>query len=270
MSDEVADPEGTTEQEPEQSEADADAGAEEQRDSDVEHGSQTDEQPASDSENGSASGDDGPDTTAEAQNRVEESTESEATPEGDAQADDGSEGESEPEYESELARQAAEYDAELAGAVEELATDLHETQDELADLEDRLKRNQADFQNYKKRAKKRQDRLEEQAAEDFVTEIIDVRDNLVRALQQEEGTDIRPGVESTLEEFDRILQSEGFDIIEPEPGTEVDPTRHQVMMRVDSDLPDGTIAELYKEGLETAETVLREAQVTVSEGSEDS
>ena len=52
----------------------------------------------------------------------------------------------------------------------------------------------------------------------------------------------------------------------PEPGTEVDPTRHEVLMRVDDTYPEGTVAEVYRDGYEMGDHVLREAQVTVSTG----
>ncbi|MDS0292704.1 nucleotide exchange factor GrpE [Halogeometricum luteum] len=172
-----------------------------------------------------------------------------------------------------LVARAAEYDEELAedvaalrGRADELEAELAAAEEENEELTNRLKRTQADFQNYKKRAKKRQDQIRETATEDFVERIVTVRDNLVRALDQEEGTDIRPGVESTLEEFDRILASEDVDTIDPEPGEAVDPTRHEVMMRVDSDQPEGTVVDVYQAGYEMGEKVVRAAQVTVSTG----
>lgn len=172
-----------------------------------------------------------------------------------------------------LADRVAEHDAELGAAVEdlearveELEADLEATEERADDLESRLKRKQADFQNYKKRAKKRQEEIKERATEDFVSRLVSVRDDLVRALDQDEDVDIRDGVESTLESFDRVLESENVVPIEPEPGDEVDPTRHQVMMRVESDRPEGTVVDLYRPGYEMAGTVIQEAQVTVSEG----
>ena len=133
------------------------------------------------------------------------------------------------------------------------------------DLESKLKRKQADFQNYKQRTERQQEELRERATEDLVSRLLDVRDNLSRALEQGEDADIRPGVESTLEEFDRILDEENVTAIEPDTGDVVDPKRHEVMLRVDSDQPDDTVAELYRPGYEMGEKVLRPAQVTVSE-----
>ncbi|SEO85890.1 molecular chaperone GrpE [Halogranum amylolyticum] len=172
-----------------------------------------------------------------------------------------------------IAARVAEYDDGLAAEVRELqsrVTHLEsevESRDErVEELEGKLKRKQADFQNYKKRTKKKQDQIRERATEDFVERVVSVRDNLVRALDQDEGADIRPGVESTLEEFDRILTSENVEIIHPEPGVEVDPQRHEVMMRVDSDQPEGTVADVFQPGYEMADKVIRAAQITVSDG----
>jgi molecular chaperone GrpE len=188
-----------------------------------------------------------------------------------ADADDGAD---EAER-SALAARVAAHDEELAEEVErraervdELEADLAEREAELEDVTDRLKRTRADFQNYKKRAERRREELRERATEDLVERLVDVRDNLVRALEQDEDADIRDGVEATLAAFDRVLDDEGVEAIEPHPGDEVDPTRHEVMMRVDSDQPEGTVASRYQAGYEMAGSVIREAQVTVSDGAE--
>jgi len=109
----------------------------------------------------------------------------------------------------------------------------------------------------------------ERATEDLVTRLLGVRDDLVRALNQEDDAEIRGGVESTLGEFDRVLDDEGVAEIGPDPGTEVDPQRHEVMLRVDSEHPEGTVAEVFRPGYEMGGKVLRPAQVTVSEGRSD-
>ncbi len=159
-------------------------------------------------------------------------------------------------------------DGELASEVDDLrerAATAEERAAEVEELEAQLKRKQADFQNYKKRAKQRQEEQEARATEDLVTRLLEVRDNLSRALEQDEEVDIRPGVESTLEELDRVFDDENVDQIEPTPGDAVDPQRHEVMLRVDSDEPSDTVAEVYRPGYEMGEKVLRPAQVTVSE-----
>jgi molecular chaperone GrpE len=171
-----------------------------------------------------------------------------------------------------LAAQVSEYDEELGAAVEQLESRVETLESELSDREakiddltGRLKRKQADFQNYKKRAEKRREQLQERATEDLVERIVTVRDNLVRALEQDADADIRPGIESTLTEFDRILADENVSPIEPAPGEDVDPHRHEVMMRVEGDQPAGTVVDVYQPGYEMGEKVIRPAQVTVSD-----
>ncbi|MFC7230822.1 nucleotide exchange factor GrpE [Saliphagus sp. GCM10025308] len=163
-----------------------------------------------------------------------------------------------------LQDQLEEREEELADR--EATIEEHEQQ--IEDLKGHVKRTQADFQNYKKRAKKRQEQLKERATEDLVGRLVGVRDNLKRALSEESGDveTLREGVEMTLREFDRVLAEENVEEIDPEPGTEVDPQRHEVMVQIDSDQPEGTIAEVFTPGYEMGEKVIQNAQVTVSNG----
>jgi molecular chaperone GrpE len=173
-----------------------------------------------------------------------------------------------------LAAAVAEHDEALAREVAALEAELDETRDELLEAEaeaeeltSKLARVKADFSNYKQRAKRKQEEIRERASEQLVERITPVRNDLLRALDQEEGSDLRPGVESTLEKFDEVLAEEGVEPIAPEPGDEVDPSRHQVMLRVESDQPEGTVHEVYEPGYEMGDRVVSEAKVTVSDDS---
>lgn len=168
------------------------------------------------------------------------------------------------EHENGLAREVAALEAEL----EETRTELSDREAEVDELTSKLARVRADFKNYKERAKRKQAEIRERASESLVERITPVRNDLLRALDQDDDSDIRPGVESTLEKFDEVLAEEGVEPIAPEPGSEVDPERHQVMLRVDSDQPAGTVHELYEPGYEMGDRVVTEAQVTVSKGDE--
>ncbi|PSP57270.1 nucleotide exchange factor GrpE [Halobacteriales archaeon QH_7_66_36] len=159
--------------------------------------------------------------------------------------------------------------ASLRTRVEELESDLREERERADELESKLKRKQADFQNFKKRQQQKTEDARRRATEDLVERLLDVRDNLVRALDQEEGADIRDGVETTLRGFDDVLDDENVETIEPEPGTELDPVHHEVLMRVDSDQPEGTVADLHRPGYEMAGKVLRPAQVTVADDTDE-
>jgi molecular chaperone GrpE len=161
-----------------------------------------------------------------------------------------------------LAERAADLEADLTAA----AAELEEREDRIEELESNLKRTKADFQNYKKRTEKRKEQIKERATEDLVERLIDVRDNLVRALEQDANADIRDGVEATLSTFDRVLEEENVEAIHPEPGAEVDPRVHEVVMRVESGQPEGRVESVYRPGYRMAGKVLQAAQVTVSEG----
>ncbi|WP_276300400.1 nucleotide exchange factor GrpE [Halorussus lipolyticus] len=169
---------------------------------------------------------------------------------------------------AEVATQDAELATDLEAHLAELEADKQEAAERADDLESKLKRNRADFKNYKKRAKKRQEQMKERATEDLVENLLDVRDNLKRAVEDdhENVESVREGVEMTLNELDRVFDDENVEEIAPEPGTETDPQRHEVMMQVESDQPEGTVADVYQPGYEMGEKVLRAAQVTVSDG----
>ena len=153
---------------------------------------------------------------------------------------------------------------ELRSRIEALENEVAEKNNEIDELTEKLSRARADFKNYKKRTKQQQAEMKARATEELVERLTDVRDNLVRALDQDDDADIRPGVESTLESFDRALEDENVAFISPAAGDEVDPERHEVMQRVDSDQPAGTIVDIYQEGYEMADKVLQPARVTVS------
>jgi molecular chaperone GrpE len=172
-------------------------------------------------------------------------------------------------------------EAGVGDAFRALASRIADLEEETADLEEenetlrrekdnaetQLKRKQADFENYKKRAKREQERIKEHATAELLERLLDVRDNLDRALEESDSDadTLREGVRMTLSEFDRVLDGEDVHRIEPEPGDRVDPERHEVLMRVESDQPAGHVDERHRTGYEMGGQVLREAQVTVSE-----
>lgn len=155
--------------------------------------------------------------------------------------------------------------AAIRERIETLAAELEDREERIDEITSRLKRERADFKNYKKRVEEREDEIRERATENLVERLLDVRDNLVRALSQDDDVDVRDGVEATLSTFDRVLKDENVEAIEPAPGEAVDPERHEVVMRVDGDQPHDHIEEVYRPGYELAGKILRPAQVTVSE-----
>jgi molecular chaperone GrpE len=197
-----------------------------------------------------------------------------ATDDDAADTDGAAEDDTQVEPDADLVERVEESDPEtIAREIASLRSARHDAEDaateyeeRVEDLEEQLKRKQAEFQNFKKRMERKQEEQKARATEELVERLLDVRNNLVRALEQDEDTDIRGGVRTTLDQFDRVLDAENVVAIEPEPGEEVDPQRHEVLMRVESDQPEGTVDELHRPGYEMAEKVLQAAQVTVSDG----
>jgi molecular chaperone GrpE len=152
-----------------------------------------------------------------------------------------------------------------AEALRAVAAELAAATDRIDELESSLKRAQADFQNYKKRMSTREAQVRKQATAAAIERVLEVRDNLVRALAQDAAADIRPGVASTLEAFDGALDALGVEVIAPAPGDMVDPHRHEVLAKVPADSEAGTVADVARQGYLLDEKVIQTAQVTVSD-----
>ncbi|WP_373189119.1 nucleotide exchange factor GrpE [Halolamina sp.] len=207
---------------------------------------------------------------ADGAHATEETGTTPETEEAATAADTTADAESAAGSEHPLVERVAAHDEALAGDLKAELThaeaELTKKEEQIEDLEGTLKRKQADFQNFKKRQEKKLADQTARATEDLVERLLPVRDNLARALEQGSDTDISDGVEGTLRELDSVLEDEGVETIQPELGADPDPERHEVMMRVESDQPAGTIAKLYRPGYEMADRIIRTAQVTVSTG----
>jgi molecular chaperone GrpE len=172
------------------------------------------------------------------------------------------------ELADEIERVSDDGDGDAAGGVageevEALREDLAEREDRIDELESRLKRVQADFENYKKRAERKREEFATYATVDLISELLEIRDDLDRALDSE--GDIREGVELVAESLDDVLDGEGVERIDVEGTT--DPEEHEVMMQVDSEEHDeGEIVDVYEPGYRMEDRVIRPAKVTVASG----
>lgn len=161
--------------------------------------------------------------------------------------------------------------ATLVEYVGELRASLASANEDIDDLTSRLKRAHADFENYKKRHERRREERRREATRRVIERVVDLRDDLERAVRTEHQSaeDLLEGIKLSLNDLDRLLDAEEVEQIAPSPGDEVDPHHHEVMMRVSSDQPSGTIAEVFQPGYRHGDTVIQEAQVTVSTGSDE-
>ena len=135
---------------------------------------------------------------------------------------------------------------------------------EIADLKDKLLRNMAEFDNYRKRtAKERLDISAEVTAKNL-TEFLPVIDNLERALATEcTDPNYKKGIELIYESFTTALANMGVEAIVSD-GEQFNPAYHQAVQQVEDDsLEPGTVATTFMKGYKIGEKVLRFAMVTV-------
>src|SRR5512140_249821 len=81
--------------------------------------------------------------------------------------------------------------------------------------EDRYIRLMADFENYRRRAMKEREAAEVGAVENAIRPLLNVLDNLERALDHAEPGPLRDGVALTARQFQDALKSSGIQPIEP-------------------------------------------------------
>jgi molecular chaperone GrpE len=157
------------------------------------------------------------------------------------------------------------------------AEDAPETRDEemerlrhsAAEAEKRVLQAQADAENFRKRI--RHD-LEDQlkfAATDLVLDLLQVRDNLLRAIEaastSEGGAGLREGVAMVVKQLDDVLRKHGVSEI-PAEGEVFDPNVHEAISQVPSEVEKGRVAHVAVTGFKLHDRVIRPTQVVVSTG----
>ncbi|MDH4213538.1 MAG: nucleotide exchange factor GrpE [Candidatus Thorarchaeota archaeon] len=135
------------------------------------------------------------------------------------------------------------------------------------ELFDRLQRLQAEFDNYRKRMDARFSDAAKFASEGILLKILDVYDNLIRALGIDFSKDpkgAKEGIQAIRQQMDKLLTIEGVRPIES-VGKQFDPYyQHAVGTQNDPKRPDGIISEEYQVGYMLKEKVLRPAIVCVN------
>ena len=135
-----------------------------------------------------------------------------------------------------------------------------------------LLRVRADFENYKKRSERENDRYKSYVLETMLIKLIDHYDDLVRALnllQMLENVDgIKKGFEIIVKNFDKILSEEGAKPMNSE-GEKFDPYKHEAVIVEEGrdDLPENTILEEITKGYYLKDKILRPAKVKISKKS---
>jgi len=159
--------------------------------------------------------------------------------------------------------------AEATNPVEELAgvtAERDQLQAEVADLQNRLLRRQAEFENFRRRADRDRSDFLQYAGMEMVREILPVLDDFERALKAESsGDSYRKGVELIYQRLLETLKKIGLEPIESTIGSEFDPNLHQAVVRFETDeAPDNTILDEFSRGYNFKGKLLRPAMVRVA------
>ena len=136
------------------------------------------------------------------------------------------------------------------------------------ELKDRLLRLAAEFENWKKRARKDQTDAVAQAREQVLKDVLEVADNLERATAQgsADAAAVLKGVNLVLRVFQQKLERYDVKPIAVQ-GQPFDPHLHEAVSRVDSaDVPAGSVAVELQKGYKIGDRLLRPAMVSVSTG----
>jgi molecular chaperone GrpE len=133
------------------------------------------------------------------------------------------------------------------------------------ELHDRLLRTAAEFDNWKKRAKKEVDDAQSRGRETLLKELLPVFDNLERALKHAAADDpLATGVQMVEKQLMSVLDKVGvtrFSAV----GQPFDPTIHDAIQQVETDeFPAGIVAVEFASGYRAGNRLIRPAMVGVA------
>lgn len=149
--------------------------------------------------------------------------------------------------------------------MEALTAERDQLAAEKAELEDRLLRARAEFQNARARAERERSEYLQFAAMDLVKDLLPVLDDFERAMRADTADkDYARGVELIYQRMYDQLKKMGLEPI-PTEGKLFDPNLHQAVDRVETtDAPDQSIAAEYQRGYLFKGKLLRPAMVRVA------
>jgi molecular chaperone GrpE len=135
------------------------------------------------------------------------------------------------------------------------------------DLEDMLKRVQAEFENYQKRTQKEYIERFDLGKMDFAKSMLLFADEFENALKHVKGEE-RKGVEMIYKSFKKSLEGQGIRPMES-IGKRFDPYLHDVIKQEASEKEEGIIIAELAKGYYFKDKVLRHASVIISKKKED-
>ena len=159
--------------------------------------------------------------------------------------------------------------SEDAGKKEKAPEKKKDPKDEKIDeLNDKLRRSMAEFDNYRKRTDKEKSAMYEIGAKDVIEKILPIVDNFERGLntipEDAKGTAFAEGMEKIYKQFVKTLDDLGVKPIEA-VGKPFDPNFHYAVMHVeDENLGENVVAAELQKGYTYKESIVRHSMVQVA------
>ena len=140
--------------------------------------------------------------------------------------------------------------------------------EKIEELTDRLTRQMAEFDNFRKRTEKEKSQMYEIGAKDIIEKILPIVDNFERGLgsmnEEEKATPFAEGMEKIYKQLMTTLESLGVKPIDA-VGQEFNPDFHNAVMHVeDEELDETIIAEEFQKGYMYRDSVVRHSMVKVA------
>nr|WP_238483771.1 nucleotide exchange factor GrpE [Anaerosporobacter faecicola] len=138
---------------------------------------------------------------------------------------------------------------------------------QIEELKDRLMRQMAEFENYRKRTEKEKSQMFEFGAKSIIEKILPVIDNFERGLgaisEDEKESPFAQGIEKIYKQMVSSLEEAGVTAIES-VGKEFDPNLHNAVMHAeDENLGENIVSDEFQKGYLYKETVVRHSMVKV-------
>ena len=159
--------------------------------------------------------------------------------------------------------------SEDAGKKEKAPEKKKDPKDEKIDeLNDKLRRSMAEFDNYRKRTDKEKSAMYEIGAKDVIEKILPIVDNFERGLntipEDAKGTAFAEGMEKIYKQFVKTLDDLGVKPIEA-VGKPFDPNFHNAVMHVeDENLGENVVAAELQKGYTYKESIVSHSMVQVA------
>ena len=166
------------------------------------------------------------------------------------------------------AKEAEEKADKKAEKKEKKAKKKKDKKDEqIEELQDRVRRQMAECDNFRKRTEKEKAQMFEVGAKSIIEKILPVIDNFERGLasipEEEAGSAFADGMNMIYKQLMNELEQAGVAPIEA-VGEEFDPEYHNAVMQVENDeLESGTVAQELQKGYTYRDSVVRHSMVAV-------